>query len=281
MRNRTFVTLGFLASAALAWAVMVLLTRPSSEVKAGWERVAPSEHAGLGRLEKWRREDVETVFRRRPTDASSSFVEEWILGLPGQEDADKLFEAARSAVGLPDRLDDEQPGWADFYNGLTDPFFMDDIARVCGEQVRPTEACYLGVRIVASPAEIDDDNEGEGSVVQYADIAGTEPDSAECRAYASCVANGVLGRDLPPLPEGSDEPQGTEVTWRMDAWDDNRIQVNRERINDCLATCNEALAMLSGSEANLDSVEAKKYQLGKHEARLEWCEMLLSELDGP
>ena len=277
MRSRIIATLASIAAAALAWIVVLWLREPASRRDAGWERPAPGEHAGLVRLQKWRRSATESVFRRRPQEPTSSFSEEWILGAPERQDTEALLRAAESAVGLPDRLGDEQPGWADFYNRLTDPFFMHDVVLACGEEIRPTQRCYLGVRVVAAPETTE---AGAGSVVQYSEIAGAEPDTHECRAYASCVADAMLGRELPAMPEGQDDPQGTEVTWHMDAWDDTRIQVNRDRITVCIETCKEALALLEDTETILDSVEAKRYQVGNYEARLAWCEMLLAELDG-
>lgn len=275
MRKRNTVAATFVAAGAVV-GTLIAAFRPASDHEAGWERPTPSEHAGIARLHKWHRRAGGEVFRRRPPNpAASSFREEWILGAPGDRDAEKLLEAAKSAIGLSDLLDDEHPGWADFYNGLTDPFFMHDVVAVCGEEVRPTQSCFLGVRVVASPAATDDD---ERSLVELSEVAGTEPDTAECRAYASCVADAMLGRDLPPFPEGIEDPRGTEVTWHMDAWDDKRLQVNRERILGCIATCNEALSMLA--ETTLDSVEDQRYQVGKYQSRLDWCEMLLSELDG-
>ena len=64
---------------------------------------------------------------------------------------------------------------------------------------------------MASPKKAED---GLGAKAEYASVAATEPDTKECRRYASCVANAMLGRDLPPHPDGYDEPQGTDITWQ-------------------------------------------------------------------
>ncbi|MGH1347961.1 MAG: hypothetical protein ACRBN8_40780 [Nannocystales bacterium] len=272
MRERLLMMAGFLGAAALAWALTTLVRDGESDEADGWDRQGAAEVAGFESLEKWGRDGTASTLRRLPTDPASNFLEEWMIGAPG--DAKELVRAAESAVGMPDRLDDADPGWGKFYNGLTDPFFMHDVVSVCGPRVSPSERCHIGVRVVASPKKAED---GLGSKAEYASVAGTEPNTKECRRYASCVAHAMLGRDLPPLPAGYDEPQGTDITWAMDAWDETRIQENQERIDECIAVSQEALGLLATAE--MESQEDKSYQVESYESRLRWCEMLSDDLN--
>lgn len=271
MRERIIMIGGFFCAAAVAWALVTLVRHSEPDESEGWDEQRSSKAEEFAPLEKWGRDGSVSTFKRLPTDPASNFLEEWMIGSP--REAKALVRAAASAVGMPDRINDAEPGWGKFYNGLTDPFFMHDVVSVCGPKVQPSERCHIGVRVVASPKKAED---GFGAKAEYASVAGTEPDTRECRRYASCVANAMLGRDLPPLPDGYDEPQGTDITWAMDAWDDTRIQKNQDRIEECIAMSQEALGMLS--EAEMESAEDKSYQVGNYEARLRWCEMLSADL---
>jgi hypothetical protein len=190
--------------------------------------------------------------------------------------SEEVRAAAKDAAGITEKLSVDEPGWAPFYNALADSFFLHDVVEICGPRYTEAETCYVSVTIVAQPRE------GEGgphSVVSYAAVSSTDPSSVECRQYASCISRGYLGRELPPLPGGrASGPQGTLIRWGVSPWNDDRIQVNRSKIEVCIAEHREQLNILREQGLPESNLHMLDYLLSKLEDRLSYCEWLLEEL---
>lgn len=269
MKGRAVVVaLAVVAVAGLA--VWLLLTKPGPS--HGWSEPSAELEAKVAGLEKWKRgRSVRGAIARREVSDAVNFKEEWTL----DDLTPRIHEAAEDAERLTAKLNSSEPGWAGYYNAITDPFFMGDVVEACGPNYVAAEPCYISVNLVT---EAVDSDSGPRSVVKYAAVSGAEPLTPECRHYASCVGRGFLGRELPEIPGGS-EAEGTLATWGLPSWDEDRIQVNPKKIDACIAEAVEQLQALDDGKLPAERAHMFDYLYEKFDARKAWCEQLKADLE--
>jgi hypothetical protein len=262
--------LAALAAGVLGLGLSIWVFLLSPEPDAVWTDVGTKEGGGAERLDKWRAISPGGSISKRETSDATNFREEWLLGEMTPEIQDAARDAERELV----KLTPGEPAWAGYYNAIADPFFVGDIVEVCGPQYTGSEACYVGLNIVTAPHE---GESGPRSVVKFAEVSSANPSTPECRKYTSCVARGFLGRELPPVPGGGGH-EGTLMKWGMPAWDDERIQVNREKIEACIELCTTQLQELADGLLPAEDAHLFEYHQQRFGDRKAWCEHLLSEL---
>lgn len=228
----------------------------------------------FARLDKWKARgwdahSVRNAIQRRKFNAPRNFRIEWSLDGVSEE----IRDAAKEAVQIGDNLE-EDPAWADYYNSLADTFFLNDVLEICGPKYSDNHDCYVSVTLVTEPYE---GEAGTRSVLSFAAVSAADPPEVPCRKYASCIARGLIGRELPPIPGGGYEPHGTVVKWGLEPWDDDRIQVNRDKIQRCITKATEDLRILREEGLPPEDMYLMDYMIGKFEDRLAYCEWLLEE----
>jgi|GEM_PF-2819530 len=253
--------------------VLAFLFLRSSESHDGIQLDVQADE--FARLDKWKARgwdagSVRDGIERREVHDPRNFRIEWSLAGVSEE----IRDTAKKAVKIGDNLD-EHPDWADYSNTLADTFFLNDILELCGPKYSGQDDCYVSLNLVAEPHE---GNAGPRSVVSYAAVFAADPPKRGCRQYASCIARGFIGRELPPIPGGNNKPHGTVVTWGLQPWDDDRIQVNRDKIQSCIMKATEDLRFLREEGLPPEDMYLMDYMIGKTEDRLAYCEWLLEDL---
>jgi hypothetical protein len=244
-------------------------TRDHDKIQRG---VQSKEFARLDewKARGWDANSVKDTIQRREVDEPHNFRIEW--SLDGVSEA--IRDTAKAAVPIGDNLD-EHPGWADYYNTLADTFFLNEALDICGPNYSGQDDCYVSLNLVTEPHE---GPAGPRSVLSYAAVFAADPPHVECRKYASCIARAFVGRELPPIPGGSHEPQGTVIQWGLEPWNDDRIQVNRAKLEACIAKATADLKFLREEGLPAEDMYLMDYMLGKFEDRLGYCGWRLGEL---